>query len=409
MALKWRRLAIWGVLVLALAGGLAFAFWPRPVPVDLVRIAPRPMTVTIDEEGEARVRDIFVLSAPVGGRLRRIEMDVGDAVVADETEVAQIEPADPGFLDVRSEGEADAALRAAESALELARAELDQAKAELDFSAAELERARELIRRETISQRALDEAERAFKTRKAAVATAEARLEMRRFEVEQARARLVSPVQTQILHGRCVCIPIVAPVGGRILRVLRESAGVVQAGDPLVEIGDPRDLEIVADLLSSDAIRVEPGQKVVIDDWGGPQPLSGVVRRVEPYGFTKVSALGIEEQRVNVVVDLSDPPESWARLGHGYRVEIRVVLWETGRALTVPLTALFRDGERWAVFVAEDGVARLRHVEVGHRDGLSAEVRGGLSEGEEVLVHPGDRVAAGTAVTARSVAGESGR
>jgi HlyD family secretion protein len=326
MTVKWRRFVLWGVLILTLLAGLTYAFLPQPVPVDVVRIERGPMFVTVDEEGETRVRDVFVLSAPVGGRLRRIELGVGDGVISGRTVVAQIEPADPGFLNERSESVAQAAVRAAESALELARAELDEAGAELEFASAELERARQLIRKGTISRRAFDEAERTFKTRRAVVATAQARLRMREFELEQAHARLVSPVETQTLHGRCECVPITAPVGGRILRLLRESEGVVQAGDPLVEIGDLRDLEIVTDLLSSEAVKVEPGQKAIIDEWGGGAPLAGVVRSVEPYGFTKVSALGIEEQRVNVIIDLADPPARWQRLGHGYRVEVRIVL-----------------------------------------------------------------------------------
>jgi len=401
MAVKWRRLVLWGVLALALLAGLAYAFRPQPVPVDLVRVERGPMLETVDEEGETRVRDVFVLSAPVGGRLRRIELDVGDEVISDQTVVAQIEPADPGFLDVRSESEAQAAVQAAESALELARAELDEAEAELEFALAEHKRAHQLIPGETISQRALDEAERAFKTRRAAVATTLARLRMREFELEQARARLMSPIETQTLHGKCECVPITAPVGGRILRLLRESEGVIQAGDPLVEIGDPRDLEIVADLLSAEAVRVEPGQKVIIDEWGGGAPLAGVVRRIEPYGFTKVSALGIEEQRVNVIMDFADPPARWQRLGHGYRVEVRIVLWEGAEVLKVPLTALFRDGIQWALFVAEAGRARRRHVELGHRNDLETEITRGVEAGAQVVLHPSDRIADDTLIAPR--------
>jgi HlyD family secretion protein len=192
----------------------------------------------------------------------------------------------------------------------------------------------------------MDDAERAFKTRGAAVTMAKAALSMRDSELEHARARLVSPIETQQLHGTCACIPIHAPVGGRILRLLRESEGVVQVGEALVEIGDPEELEILADFLSSDAVKIEAGLRVAIIEWGGSTALTGVVRRVEPYGFTKVSALGIEEQRVNVVIDITDPAEHWRRLGHGYRVEVRVVLWEGSDVLKVPLTALFRDGER---------------------------------------------------------------
>ncbi|MDH3472913.1 MAG: HlyD family efflux transporter periplasmic adaptor subunit [Rhodospirillales bacterium] len=400
--MKWRRFLLWGVLAFAVVAGLVYAFWPRPVPVDLADAARGSLVVTVDEEGETRVRDVFVLSAPVTGRLRRIESEAGDEVVAGETVVARIEPADPSFLDVRSESQARAAVHAAEAAKALAHAELTEADAELEFAQAELERARRLIRTDTISQRALDDAERVFKTRGAAVATAEAALSMRAFELDQARAQLVSPVQTQELHGVCECVDIPSPVSGRILRLLRESEAVVEMGEPLVEIGNPGDLEIVADLLSSEAVKVEPGQRVVIDEWGGRTPLAGLVRRVEPYGFTKVSALGIEEQRVNVIIDFSDPPERWRRLGHGYRVEVRIVLWEGRDVLKVPLTALFRDGERWAVFVEEDGRARRRHVVLGHRTGLEAEITSGLEGGARVVLHPSDRIVDGIGLAARS-------
>ncbi len=402
MAAKWRRVILWCLLGLILLAGLAYAFLPKALPVDLGAIERGPMTVTVDEEGETRVRDVFVLSTPVAGRLRRVELDVGDQVVADATIVAQVEPADPGFLDVRSERALRAAVEAAKSALALAKAELDEARAEFDFADAELGRARHLIRKDTISQRALDEAERAFKTRDAAVATAQARLQMREFELKQARARLVSPVETQTLHGLCECVPITAPVSGRILRILRESAGVVEAGDSLVEIGEPRDLEIVADLLSSEAVKVEPGQDVMIEEWGGVAPLSGTVKRIEPYGFSKVSALGIEEQRVNVIIEFADPPARWQRLGHGYRVEVRIVLWRGTEVLKAPLTALFRNGKAWALFIAEDGRARHRDVEIGRRSGFEAEITGGVAAGDLVVLHPSYRITDGARIAPRA-------
>lgn len=400
--MKWRRFVLWGAMIVVLLGGLAFAFRPQAIPVDFAEVARGSLVVTIDEEAETRVRDVFVLSAPVTGRLRRIESDVGDAVVAGETVVARIEPADPSFLDVRSESQARAVIQAADSALTLAKAELDEAIAEREFAEGELRRAEQLIRSQTISQRALDDAQRLFKIRGAAVTTALAAVGMREFELAEARARLVSPIETQDLHGVCDCISISAPVSGQILRLLQESEVVVQAGEALVEIGNPDSLEIVADLLSSDAVRVEPGQQVVIDEWGGAFPLAGMVRRIEPYGFTKVSALGIEEQRVNVIIDLNDPRERWQRLGHGYRVETRIVLWQGEDVLKVPLTALFRDGEDWALFVEEGGRARRRHVELGHSNGLEAEITSGVSDGERVVLHPSDRIVEGVRLTARS-------
>jgi HlyD family secretion protein len=252
-----------------------------------------------------------------------------------------------------------------------------------------------------VSARALDSAQREFRTRRAALDTARAALQERNFDLDRARARLVSPLDARDPHGHCECIPIRSPVSGRVLRVVRESEGVVSAGEPLVEIGDPGDLEIVVDLLSADAVKVEEGQHVVIEEWGGDAPLAGRVRRVEPFGFTKVSALGIEEQRVNVVIDLVGEPERWRRLGHGYRVEARIVLWEGDDVLTVPRSALFRQGEEWAVFVVEKGVARVRKVRRGRGTGLAAEIVSGLAAGETVVLYPNDRVGDGVRVTAR--------
>jgi len=383
-----------------LAAGLVYAFWPRPVLVDMVTVAPGPLTVTVDEEGETRVRDVYVVSSPIAGRALRIESDVGDPVVEDKTVVARIEPSDPAFLDLRSETEARAAIDAALAAKALSEARLVEAEADLEFADAELQRARRLIQGDTISQRALDEAERAFKTSTATVKTMQAELRMRQSEVAMARARLVSPIEVKD-RETCDCVTILAPRDGRILRLIHESEGVVQAGEPLLEIGDPRDLEIVADYLSTDAVRIEAGQTAIIEDWGGDAPLSGRVRRVEPYGFTKTSALGIDEQRVNVIIDLTAPPGTWVRLGHGFRVEARVVLWARDDAIRLPLTALFREGEQWAVFVNESGRATQRVVEVGRDNGLEADIAAGLEVGDQVVLHPGDRIAEGVRVRAR--------
>lgn len=401
MTVAGRRILLWGVLGLLLAIGLFFAFRPQTVLVDLVELQRGLLFVTIDEEGETRIRDVYILSAPVGGRALRIDADVGDPVVANETVIAEIEPIDPAFLDQRSEAQARADVRAAESAKMLAKAEVDSAQAELDFASTELKRLHQLVRDNLISERTLNEAERTYKTRKAALATAIANLQVRSFELERARAQLLSPAETHKKRGDCACVPITAPVNGQILRVLHESEGVVSAGEALVEIGDPHDLEIVSDFLSTDAVKAGAGQRVIIEGWGGEKALEGHVRRVEPFGFTKVSALGIEEQRVNIIIDFTSPAEEMGRLGHGYRVETRVVLSETGNALKLPLTALFRHGTNWAVYVAKDGRARLHEVEVGQRNDLEAEVIAGLEEGERIIAYPSDRISDGTRVEAR--------
>lgn len=395
-----KRLLTWAPVAAAVALGLAWAFAPRPVIVDLLTVSRGPMTVTVDEEGATRVHDVFGLSAPVAGRLRRIEAHVGDPVVANETVLARIEPVDPAFLDPRSETQARAAVRAAESALELARAEVQEARAEYEFAQAEYRRARELIKSGTISARDADAAERAWRTGTAAVATAEAALQVRTYELQQARAQLLSPAAPR---ERDVpdWVSVRAPRDGRVLRVVNDSERVVAAGELLVEIGDPADLEVVVDFLSTDAVQVDAGQRVLLERWGLDRALEGRVRRVEPYGFTKISALGIEEQRVNVVIDLTSPREQWERLGHGYQVEARVVLWQGDDVVTVPLTALFRDGEDWAVFVDDGGRARLRRVKVGHRNSVDTEIVEGLAAGERVVLHPSDRVVAGVRIATR--------
>jgi HlyD family secretion protein len=396
-----RRVLLWTGLGLLLLIGLVAAFRPRPVPVDFAELVRGSLVVTVEDEGETRVRDIFVLSAPVAGRVLRIDAEAGDVVVADETVIARIEPIDPAFLDPRGAAQAQAAVRAAESAETLAQAEVRKAQAELEFARSEVERARRLMVDGTIAVRQLDEAERLYKTQKATYQTALAGLQVRKYELEQARAQLLSPVETQSRRGGSEYVLIQASVNGRVLRVLHESEGVVQAGEALVEIGDPGDLEIVVDLLSADAVKVEPGQRVMIDDWGGEGLLAGRVRRVEPFGFTKVSALGIEEQRVNVIVDLTSPGASWERLGHGYQVEVRIVLWEGDDVLKVPLTALFRVGDGWAVFVEEAGRARQRPVRIGRSNGLEAEIVQGLTVGDRIVIHPGDRVVDGVRVIQR--------
>jgi HlyD family secretion protein len=322
-------------------------------------------------------------------------------VEAGETVLAQIEPGDPSLLDPRSEAQARAAVQTAESARVLAAAELERAAAELEFAESEWRRANDLVAKGTISRRDFDDAARAHKAGQAALATTRAALQMRLFELDQARAQLLSPNDTQTPHADCDCVPITAPVSGRVMRIPNSSARVVTAGEALMEIGDPTDLEVVVDFLSADAVLIRPGQAVIIDGWGGMESLSGRVRGVEPFGFTKISALGIEEQRVNVTIDFNGPADQREQLGHGYQVEARVVLWEADSALTVPLTALFRAGEDWAVFIEQDGRAEARPVRIGQRNGLVAEVLEGLAPGDRVLSHLSDRVTEGGRITER--------
>jgi HlyD family secretion protein len=396
-----RRLLLWLPFALVLLGVLAWLFRPQPVAVDFGVVDRGPMRVTVSDEGETRVKDVFAVSAPVPGLMRRIELEAGDAVVAQSTVVARIEPTDPSFLDVRSQAEAQATVRAAEAARTYAAAEVRRATAELEFAQSELRRFQALAQRDSISENDLEAAERRARIAAAGLDEVKARLRVQEFELERARARLLAPGATRATREKCDCVTVYSPVSGQVLRVLQESEAVVESGTPLIEIGDPGKLEVVVDLLSTDAVRVTPGQRVIIEAWGGEQPIEGAVRRVEPSGFTKVSALGIEEQRVNVIIDFVGSPGEHVRLGHGYRVEPRIVLWETEYALKVALSALFREGEQWAVFVDEGGRAALRIVELGQQTDLEAQVIEGLKEGERVVLHPGDRVSAGSRLAER--------
>jgi HlyD family secretion protein len=400
MHANMRRLVFWSVPAAVLAVALAFAFRPQAIGVDTANVLRGTLVVTVQDVGRTRVHDIYSVSAPVTGRMRRIEAHVGDSVKKLETVLALIEPIDPAFLDPRSEAQARADVRAAESAEKLARAEVEQAQAELDFADLEFDRARELMQQGTISQRDLDQAERGYRTRRAALATAQAALDRSAYQLERARAQLVSPGEPRGVE-ECACVALRSPVDGQVLRLLQQSEGVVEVGTAVIEVGDPRDLEIAIDLLSSDAVKVQSGQRVIIDGWGGDRPLEGRVRLVEPFGFTKVSALGIEEQRVNVIVDIVSPRDEWTRLAHGYQVDAHVVLIERDDVLKTPLTALFRDGSDWAVFVVDSGRAKLVRVTLGESNGIEAEIATGLTADERVVLHPSDRVRDGVRVVSR--------
>ena len=401
MIANHKRLTFWAAIVVLVVVGLLIAFWPRALAVDLATVASGPMVLTVGDEGETRIVDVFVVSAPLTGQPRRIEAEPGDPVVASETIVAEIEPTEPDLLDPRTEAEAEAQLSAAVSGESLARAEFEKAVAEQQFADSELKRARELARNGTISERDLEAAERAFKTSRAAIGVAQANMQVRKYELERARALLMSPVEMESRRALCACVSITSPVDGQVLRVLRESEGFVRAGEGLIEIGNPNRMEIIVDLLSIDAVKVRPGQHAYIENWGGDVPLRARVRLVEPFGFTKVSALGIEEQRVYVVLELDSPRDEWEQLGHGYQVDVRVILWEDSNALKVPLTALFRDGDDWALFVQENGRSQRRPVEVGYRTASEAQIISGLTDGEVIVVYPGEGVDDGVRITAR--------
>lgn len=395
-----KRLFFWSVPVVALAVALFLAFRPQPELVDLVPVTRGPLIVTVDEEGQTRVHDVFTVSAPIAGRLLRPTLHVGDEVVAGKTVVARIEPADPALLDPRAQAQAEAAVRAAEAAAQLARAERKRAEADQEFAATDVKRMRELHTKGVVPKQSIDDSERRHRTATASVDAAEAAILMREHQLTVARAALMPPTALSDRSG-CACVDMLAPVSGEVLTLITKSEAVVQVGAPLLELGDPATIEVVADYLSTDAVMLRPGQRAMIDGWGGDASVAAVVRRIEPSGFTKVSALGIEEQRVNVILDLTDPRSRWQRLGHAYRVEVHVVVWESDAVDIVPLTALFRHRDGWALFVDERGVARLRKVSIGQRSGLEVEVVDGVAVGAQVVANPSERIEDGTPIQSR--------
>jgi HlyD family secretion protein len=396
------------LILAALVGGLGYAFWPEPIEVDLATVDRGLVRVTVDEDGKTRIREKYVVSAPLFGRLLRINMDAGDPVEAGKTLLATIEPPDPVLLDARTVAQAEARVKAAEAALKKMEPQLEAVRDAQAYAESELVRLRRAAT--AISQSDLENAELLYRQRSEELRSMRIQEEIAQFELEQAEAALLRtrPRENDSLpseNGSNVnggwTFTIYAPITGRVLRVLQESAAVVSAGTPLLELGDPTDLEVEIDVLSRDAVKIKPDALVLFEHWGGDGPLHGRVRLVEPSGFTKISTLGVEEQRVNVIVDLVDPPAARTELGDGFRVEARVVIDEAKNVLRVPTSALFRLGGRSAVFRVVDGVVQQQIVEIGRQNGLMAEVLGGLSEGDVVVIHPSDQVDEGVRVRSR--------
>ena len=390
--LKNKRLMA-GVIVVV--GIVAAAMWPSSLEVGATTVGRGAMQVTIDEDGVTRIRDRFVVSAPVGGRLQRVELEPGDKVVGGKTVVARLTTAESPLLDPRTRGELSAGVDAARAAVGQAQAERARAAAELERARTTLRRQQELMKAGAIASDALDASETAVMTAQEAARATEFTVSRSEYELQLARARVQAPAAA----GRAV--EIVAPVSGVILKRLRESETVVPVGDPIVEIGDPSRIEIVADFLSTDAVRIPPNAAVLIEQWGGNQPLMAKVRRVEPAGFMKVSALGVEEQRVNVIIDFADPATAGRSLGDAYRVDVRVIIWHEDNVVKVPVGALFRRGEAWASFVVNGDRAHLQTVMLGQRNATEAQVAGGLSQGQTVVLHPPDTLMDGMRVKTR--------
>jgi HlyD family secretion protein len=400
MSGKWTKRAVALIVVALIAATVIYALWPKPVAVDIATIDSGPLSVTVDEEGVARIRDVFSVSAPIAGRLDRLPVHVGDRVYANSTEVASIRPATPSFLDIRTRRELEAAAEAARAAVDLAQAQLDGALATEKMAESDLDRALQLSKGGTISLRALEQATSAVDTAKAAAAQGRATLALRQSERDSAAARLIEPDQPVMTPQPAgCCLTVKAPVDGIVLKLVSESEQVVGAGTPLLEIGNPRETEIVVHLLSSDAAAIAPGTPATIDGWGGPA-LSATVRAIDPVAYTKVSALGIEEQRVDATLGIVEPYEERQALGHGFRVMAHILTWQ-GDAARVPLGALFRRGSAWAVYRVVDGRAAATTIEIGHRNNQYAEVLSGLAPGDVVVLHPSDAVSEGVGLTAR--------
>lgn len=399
--MKTRSRRILPVAGAALAvAALVYALMPRPVEVDVSRVDRGPLEVTVRDDGKTRIKDRYVVAAPLAGKLERIRLRSGDSVTADKDLIAAIVPTDPDLLDPRARAQAEAKVHAAEASKSQADAQLQRARVTQIYAKENLQRTNANYAVNAVSHQEVDDAELKELVADKLVREAEFSTQVASFELEQARAVLLragSDAEAKEWRHE-----IHSPITGKVLRVFQESSTIVTPGTKLIELGDPTDLEIEIDVLSTDGVLIKPGARVSIEHWGGERPLRGRVRLVEPSGFTKVSALGVEEQRVNAIIDFTDKPSDRATLGDAFRVEARIVIWDTPAALRVPAGALFRSGEKWAVFRVENDRAVLRTLGIGRSNDEHAEVLSGLEEGDRVIVYPTDRVQQRVKVKARS-------
>ena len=387
--MKWIRRIAMLLIVIGIAGGVAWSFRPQPVPVDATVVETGPLMVTVNEDGKTRIKERFVVSTPLAGQLRRVELEEGDEIIAGETVLATILPDNPKLLDPRERAEAEARVSAGEAAVKRAQSEIDVVAAAKQIAETQFERIRELHEEDAVTDDRMEAVLLIMRSKQEEHRAAEFSLEVAQFELAQAKAALerFDPMEDAIGDH----FEIRSPISGRVLRVLQESAAVLPAGTPLLELGDPTNLELEVDVLSTDAVKIDPGDTILVEHWGGEAPLTGTVRLIEPAAFTKISALGVEEQRVFVI----------GNLGDGFRFEARIVVWSGDDVLQVPTAALFREGDEWSVFVVTEGVAKLRKVELGHRNADAAEIAGGLQAGEQVVIYPSDRVQDGVEVLTR--------
>ena len=394
---KFGPRVMFGVIALVVLAAIFWTLRTPPLEVDAARVVEAPLTVTINDEGETRVRDMFVVAAPINGRLLRVDLDAGDPVIAGSTIVARIMPSQPDFLNPRSDAETRAQIQALQANVRSSASRITQADADRKLAAANFERIDALFQRGFATRTAHDAARAARDASAARLAEARGAKDAAHSELQAARARLIGPSGT----GSGKILDIRAPESGSVLRLIHESETPIAAGTPIVEIGNPVAIEIVTDLLSRDAVKIKPGSKVLIDNWGGEQPLAGKVLRIEPFGFTKISALGVEEQRVNVILEFTDPEKARERLGHGYRVIVRIIEWSDDKVLQVPISALFRDKGQWSVFVVRNSEAKLVRVKVGRMNDEHAQILEGLEADQSVILHPSEKIENETAVKLR--------
>ena len=386
---RLRRLVPYAIVV-GLVVAIVVGLWPKPVRVETATVTRGPLTVSVFEEGKTRIRHRYMISAPIAGFLNRVDLRPGARIERGKTVLATIEAQLSGFLDARALAEAEARVKAAEATKQQRQAELDRATAALELANKVFARADALRKTGAIASQDWDTAENRVQMLTRELHAAEFALNVADFEIVQAQATLKQAQQPE--SAKSEPVQIHAPVDGYALNVYEESARVVTPGMPIMEVGDPQDLEAEIELLSSDAVGVAPGADVSIEQWGGESPLRGRVSLVEPGAYTKISALGVEEQRVKVRVDFVDPIPANRPLGDRYRVEARIVTWRGNDVLQVPAGALFRHGNDWMVFAVRNGKAVLSKVEIAHNSGVAAEVRSGLSLGAVVIVHPPDAV-----------------
>lgn len=398
-----RKLGL-GLVSTGLVAALVWALWPQPMPVDLAVVTRGPMQGVILAQGVTRVRNPYAITAPITGAVTRSPVEVGDQVVSGETVVAVIQPADPALMDARTRAQAEAAVAEAQAAVAMAQSNLRQAESGLDHSALQRERSRALAESGTIPRRMLEDIEAAHLAAQQTLDAARSQLDLNRATLTRAQAQLLDPrslFDPAAEPGAC-CVQILAAQSGIVLEVSDQSARLVQAGSPLLTIGNLDEMEIELDILSPDAVRVSQGARAVIERWGGPGVLEARLRRIDPAAFTRVSALGIEEQRVRLRLDLLNPPEDRAGLGEGFRVHVRLIVWEAENLVQIPQAALFRDGDGWAVFVYDADTARHRRVEVGRQVAGQAEVLAGLEEGAQVVLYPASALTDGQSLIARN-------